>query len=87
MLRYTTDGDLSIDNNLSERRVKIATPRRKYSFFVGSLKGGLRAAVHLVSSPSPKQTAPNHGHGSATSSLNCRMRQPKQSKLCCPTDG
>ncbi|MBA3313059.1 MAG: IS66 family transposase, partial [Planctomycetaceae bacterium] len=45
--RYTTDGDLSIDNNLSERTVKIAALGRKNWLFVGSPKGGRRAAVLL----------------------------------------
>ena len=45
--RYTTDGDLSIDNNLSERTVKIAALGRKNWMFVGSPKGGRRAAVLL----------------------------------------
>lgn len=45
--RYTTDGDLSIDNNLSERTVKIAALGRKNWIFVGSPKGGRRAAVLL----------------------------------------
>jgi transposase len=45
--RYTTDGDLAIDNNLSERTVKIAALGRKNWLFVGSPKAGRRAAVLL----------------------------------------
>jgi transposase len=43
--RYTEDGALSIDNNLSERTVKIAAIGRKNYLFVGSPTGGQRAAI------------------------------------------
>jgi transposase len=43
--RYTSDGALSIDNNISERTVKIAAIGRKNYLFVGSHTGGQRAAI------------------------------------------
>jgi transposase len=45
--RYTEDGDLSIDNNVSERTVKIPALGRKNWLFVASPAGGRRAAVLL----------------------------------------
>jgi transposase len=43
--RYTTDGDLHIDNNLSERTLKLVGIGRNNWLFVGSDKGGHTAAV------------------------------------------
>ncbi len=43
--RYLEDGDLSIDNNVSERAVKPVAIGRKNWLFVGSLQAGQRAAV------------------------------------------
>jgi transposase len=43
--RYTTDGDLHIDNNLSERTLKLVGIGRTNWLFVGSDKGGHTAAV------------------------------------------
>lgn len=43
--RYTADGALSIDNNISERTVKIVAIGRKNYLFVGSHTGGERAAI------------------------------------------
>jgi transposase len=43
--RYTTDGDLHIDNNLSERTLKLIGIGRLNWLFVGSDKGGRTAAV------------------------------------------
>ncbi len=43
--RYCEDGALSIDNNISERTVKIAAIGRKNYLFVGSPTGGERAAI------------------------------------------
>ena len=43
--RYTESGVLSIDNNLSERTVKIPAVGRKNWLFVGSRTGGERAAI------------------------------------------
>ncbi len=43
--RYTADGCLAIDNNLSERTVKIAAIGRRNWLFVGSRLGGERAAI------------------------------------------
>jgi transposase len=43
--RYTTDGDLSIDNNLSERTLKLIGMGRLNWLFLGSDKGGRTAAV------------------------------------------
>ncbi len=43
--RYTEEGCLAIDNNLSERTVKIAAIGRKNWLFVGSRLGGERAAI------------------------------------------
>ena len=43
--RYTTDGDLHIDNNLSERTLKLIGIGRKNWLFVGSDAGGQTAAT------------------------------------------
>ena len=43
--RYTTDGDLHIDNNLSERTLKLIGIGRTNWLFVGSDQGGQTAAV------------------------------------------
>jgi transposase len=43
--RYTTDGDLHIDNNISERTLKLIGIGRKNWLFVGSDAGGRTAAV------------------------------------------
>ena len=43
--RYCEDGELSIDNNVSERTVKIPALGRKNWLFVASHAGGRRAAI------------------------------------------
>jgi len=43
--RYTTDGDLHIDNNISERTLKLIGVGRTNWLFLGSDKGGQTAAV------------------------------------------
>jgi transposase len=43
--RYTTDGDLHIDNNISERTLKLIGIGRNNWLFVGSDQGGKTAAV------------------------------------------
>jgi transposase len=43
--RYTTDGDLHIDNNVSERTLKLIGMGRINWLFLGSDKGGQTAAV------------------------------------------
>ena len=43
--RYTTDGRLSIDNNVSERTLRHQAIGRKNWLFVGSAQAGPRAAV------------------------------------------
>jgi transposase len=43
--RYTTDGDLHIDNNLSERILKLIGIGRRNWLFLGSDQGGQTAAV------------------------------------------
>ena len=45
LLRYCEDGELSIDNNISERTVKIPALGRKNWLFVASDAGGRRAAI------------------------------------------
>jgi transposase len=45
LTRYTTDGDLHIDNNVSERTLKLIGMGRANWLFVGSDKGGRTAAV------------------------------------------
>jgi len=43
--RYTTDGDLHIDNNISERTLKLIGIGRNNWLFLGSDQGGKTAAV------------------------------------------
>jgi transposase len=45
-VRYTEDGRLSLDNNLSERTLRLIAVGRANWKFVGSAKAGERAAVH-----------------------------------------
>jgi hypothetical protein len=45
LTRYTTDGDLHIDNNISERMLKLIGIGRANWLFVGSDAGGQTAAV------------------------------------------
>jgi transposase len=52
--RYCEDGDLSIDNNVSERTVKVAAIGRKNWLFVATPAGGRRAAILLSLTASAK---------------------------------
>src|SRR5690606_18407471 len=45
LVRYTEDGELAIDNNASERTMKIPAIGRKNWLFVASQTGGQRAAI------------------------------------------
>ena len=45
LMRYTTDGDLHIDNNVSERMLKLIGIGRVNWLFLGSDQGGQTAAV------------------------------------------
>ena len=45
LTRFATDGRLSIDNNLSERLLRGVAITRKNFMFVGSDRGGDRAAI------------------------------------------
>jgi hypothetical protein len=45
LYRYTTDGDLHIDNNVSERTLKLIGLGRDNWLFLGSDQGGQTAAV------------------------------------------
>jgi len=45
LLRYCDDGELTIDNNVSEQTVKMQAIGRKNWLFVGSHEGGCRAAI------------------------------------------
>jgi len=58
--RYTEDGRLSIDNNISERTVKVPAIGRKNWMFVASENGGRRAAIlfSLVASCKANQVEP-----------------------------
>jgi hypothetical protein len=59
---YLQDGDLSIDNNVAERTVKIPALGRKNWLFVASETGGRRAAIllSLVASAKANQVEPWH---------------------------
>ena len=58
--RYCEDGRLTIDNNISERTVKIVAMGRKNWLFVASKNGGRRAAIlfSLVASCKANQVEP-----------------------------
>lgn len=45
LVRYTTDGDLAIDNNAAERAIRPLTIGRKNYLFFGSDTGGRTAAI------------------------------------------
>ena len=59
---YLQDGDLSIDNNVSERMMKIPALGRKNWLFVASTTGGRRAAIlmSLVASAKANHVEPWH---------------------------
>jgi hypothetical protein len=58
--RYTEDGALAIDNNIAERAMRIPALGRKNWLFVGSRRGGERAAIlfSLVASAKTNQVEP-----------------------------
>jgi len=60
LLRYCEDGELSIDNNVAERSMKMQALGRKNWLFVASRKGGDRAAIlfSLVASCKANQVEP-----------------------------
>lgn len=60
LLRYCEDGQLSIDNNASERAMKAPALGRKNWLFVASKNGGRRAAIlfSLVASAKRNQVEP-----------------------------
>lgn len=45
LIRYTTDGDLAIDNNIAERAIRPLTVGRKNYLHLGSNAGGRTAAI------------------------------------------
>lgn len=47
-VRYTEDGRLSADNNLSERTLRAIAVGRNNWKFVGSASAGARAAIHFT---------------------------------------
>ena len=53
--RYTSDGDLHIDNNVSERTLKLIGVGRLNRLFVGGDNGGRSAAVLLSFTATCKQ--------------------------------
>lgn len=57
--RYTTDGDLHIDNNLSERTLKLIGMGRINWLFLGSDQGGQTAAVLFSFTATCKQLGLN----------------------------
>jgi hypothetical protein len=57
LTRFATDGRLSIDNNLSERLLRAVAITRKNFMFVGSDRGGDRAAIFYT----PIETAKING--------------------------
>ena len=57
LVRYCEDGELSIDNNVAERTVKIPAIGRKNWLFVASETGGRRAAVLFSLTASCKANA------------------------------
>jgi transposase len=60
LVRYVEDADLLIDNNISERTVKIPAIGRKNWLFVASETGGRRAAIlfSLIASCKANQVEP-----------------------------
>jgi transposase len=60
LVRYCEDGELTLDNNASERAVKIPALGRKNWIFVATPTGGIRAAIlfSLVASCKANQVEP-----------------------------
>jgi transposase len=60
LVRYCQDGELSIDNNASERAMKLPALGRKNWLFVASKNGGRRAAIlfSMVASCKANQVEP-----------------------------
>ena len=85
--RYTTDGDLHIDNNISERTLKLIGMGRINWLFLGSDKGGQTAAVLFSFTATCKHLRSTRSPTCATSSSVCQ-RIPKNAwRNCCPTAG
>ena len=85
--RYTTDGDLHIDNNISERTLKLIGIGRDNWLFVGSdqaarprrcCSASRRPASTWASTPSPT---------CATCWRACRPSRPSAWRNCCRTVG
>jgi len=55
LVRYTEDGDLSIDNNVAEQQMKAIAVGRKNWLFFGSDRGGRTAAVLFSMTRSAKR--------------------------------
>lgn len=47
LVRYSTDGDLAIDNNPAEQAIRAIALGRKNWLFLGSDRGGTAAAIHF----------------------------------------
>lgn len=77
--RYTTDGDIPIDNNAVEREQKLIALGRKNWLFAGSERGGKTAAVLFSIISSAKR------HGLNTwaylRDLLVRLADPKPGEL------
>ena len=69
---YTLDGELSIDNNVSERSVRAQAIGRKNYLFVGSDRGGRTAATLYSLVASASATRLIRSRTSRTSWSGCR---------------
>ena len=61
LCRYTEDGRLTIDNNVSERRLRDQAIGRKNWMFLGSAEAGPRAAVICMILGGGKRHRSSHG--------------------------
>ena len=75
--RYTTDGDLHIDNNISERTLKLIGIGRNNWLFLGSDNGGRTAAVLFSFTATCKHWASTLSRICAMCSSVCRATRRK----------
>lgn len=84
---YTRDGELSIDNNRSERTLRAQVLGRKNFLFVGSDRGGRTAAVLYSFVGSCKRLGAIPSRTSRMCWSDCRPSRSTGSRSCCPTRG
>lgn len=73
LCRHLCDGELSIDNNYSERAMRTIAVGRKNWLFAGSKDGGQNTAIIATLSPPAGNTKPIHKNTCSTCLLGLQM--------------